>query len=245
MQKKSTFRRCIVFDQLAEDLLKNLRNNLASKAVEVATINDEQFLIRRKSNSIIEIVATIPQKIDDLRAKLTNSLFDTCCIDGRQKVIKRDRPNLIEILADIVPIEEAATSLASNIAANDTCHVSPHDINSDERHSSESPGKTNDLDPPTMTLKQNTIFEVAASLAPDSNINRETSSNIATTSSALDHPNGTCHVSSPDINTEEGNSSKISEKPNDLDRPTMTLKQQTFLSKSTQTNRYFFHFPIV
>lgn len=81
-------------------------------AVEVAIINDEQFIIKRRADHIIEIVALIPTKIDNLRERLSNASIDVCSIDGQQKVIMRDG-NLIEIFSDIVPIIEAETMTES------------------------------------------------------------------------------------------------------------------------------------
>lgn len=98
------------FEQIAP--LLNLRGNLSVGALEVAIINDEQFIIKRRADHIIEIVAFIPKKIDNLRERLSNASLDVCSIDDQQKVIMRDG-NLIEIFSDIVPIIEAETTTES------------------------------------------------------------------------------------------------------------------------------------
>lgn len=87
----------------------HLREKLSLGALEVAIINEEQFVIKRNEINIIEIVAIIPTLITDLRIRLGNNSLDVCNIDGSQKVVKRDGPKLIEILSDIVPINEVAT----------------------------------------------------------------------------------------------------------------------------------------
>lgn len=88
--------------------MQNLRENLASNALEVAIINEQQFVIKWKSSIMIEIIASIPHRLDDLRERLRNGSLDVCSIDGKQKVIKRVDAT-IEILSDIIPIEEAVT----------------------------------------------------------------------------------------------------------------------------------------
>lgn len=83
----------------------NLREKLTSGAIEVAIINEEQFVIKRKDRNLIEIIAIIPTLIDNLRVKLNDSSLDVCSIDGHQKIVKRDGLNMIAILSDIVPID--------------------------------------------------------------------------------------------------------------------------------------------
>lgn len=92
----------------------NLREKLTLGVIEVAIINEEQFVIQRKDFNIIEIVAIIPTLIENLRVRLSNSSLDVCSIDGHQKVVKRDGLNLIEILSDIIPIDKAVTSGATS-----------------------------------------------------------------------------------------------------------------------------------
>lgn len=107
----------VFLEYIAGDPLINLRENLSLGAVEVAIINDEQFIIKRRDVHIIEIVAIIPTKIDSLHERLTDSSLDVCSIDGQQKVIMRNG-KLIEIFSDIVPIIDAEISHASNFNNN-------------------------------------------------------------------------------------------------------------------------------
>lgn len=104
---------------VANELLKNLRGNLSLGVVEVALINEEQFVIKRIGVNLIELVAHIPKLIDNLRMRINDSSLSVCSIDGDQKVVKRKEPNTIEILSDIVPIDENGTnqSLSSNITS--------------------------------------------------------------------------------------------------------------------------------
>lgn len=94
----------------------SLREKLALGTIEVAIINEEQFVIKRQDFNIIEIVASIPKLIDNLRIRLSSSSLDVCSIDGHQKVVKRDGHNLIEILSDIVPI--ARSMMTSNASTS-------------------------------------------------------------------------------------------------------------------------------
>lgn len=103
----------------------NLREKLTLGAIEVAIINEEQFVIKRKNVNIIEIVAIIPTLIDNLRARLSNSSLDVCSIDGHQKVVKRDGPNFIEILSDIAPIDRAVTSHTSTSTSEPSVSIQP------------------------------------------------------------------------------------------------------------------------
>lgn len=99
---------------VADELLKNLRGNLSLGVVEVAIINEEQFVIKQVGVNLIELVAHIPKRIDSLRMHLNDSSLSVCSIDGDQKVVKHKDPNTIEILSDIVPIDEAGTNHSLN-----------------------------------------------------------------------------------------------------------------------------------
>lgn len=90
----------------ADDSLLNLRDQLTFRVVEVAIINDEQLVIKRKEKHLIEIIAVISTPIENLRERLNDSSLTICSIDGSQKVVKRSGTNIIEILSDIVSIEE-------------------------------------------------------------------------------------------------------------------------------------------
>lgn len=90
---------------IGKDSLKNLRVNLASNEIEVAIINEQQFVIKWTTPITIEIIAAIPHRLNDLRERLRNGSLGVCSIDGKQKVVRRDGA-MIEILSDIIPIDE-------------------------------------------------------------------------------------------------------------------------------------------
>lgn len=107
-----TFRSHRIIYSTENDRLKNLRDSLRNRALEVAIINDEQFVIERKATHLIELVATIPKQMENLRERLQNGALDVCNIDFQQYIVKRNN-FLIEIVSPILPMSHAPTSESS------------------------------------------------------------------------------------------------------------------------------------
>lgn len=92
--------------------INNIESDLAVAKLEIGVIDEQQVVLQRRTQNIIEILAFCSTHIPELEKKIVNSSFKThtANIDGSLKIVEQLNDVKLRVLCDVIPVNRELQS---------------------------------------------------------------------------------------------------------------------------------------